>query len=99
MCIPTSDQHEVYRRRHICVSYPDMNLTKKAHTRCHFVTDQAVRSEQGSGSALHTATIHLAVTLQHGRVFLWRPNKEPIPEVSGGSTCGHWSGPRSRPAE
>lgn len=30
---------------------------------------------------LHTATIHLAVALQHGRLFLWLPARDrPLPE-------------------
>ncbi len=36
---------------------------------------------QGFGSVLHTATIHLGVAMQHGRVFLWLPARDrPIAE-------------------
>ena len=36
---------------------------------------------QGFGSFLHTATIHLAVAMQHGRLFLWLPVRaRPVPE-------------------
>ena len=40
-----------------------------------------VLQAQGFGSVLHTATIHLAVAMQHGRLFLWLPTRHrPVPE-------------------
>ena len=41
-----------------------------------------VGMDQGLGSAMHTATVHLAVAMQHNRIFLWAPDtsKTPIAE-------------------
>ena len=38
-----------------------------------------VAADQGLGSAMHTATIHLAVAMQHNRIFLWAPDTSETP--------------------